>query len=55
MKSDDYIVDRTLKSPRFRAGLDLLMLRAHANEPVWWQAVKWQGLSSTLESSTTAK
>lgn len=55
MKSDDYVIDRVLKSPRFRAGLDLLMLRAHANEPVWWQAVKWQKLSSEIETTSTSK
>lgn len=55
MKADDYIIDRVLKSPRFRAGLDLLLLRAHANEPVWWQAVKWQKLSSETESTPTTK
>lgn len=55
MKSDDYGNERTLRSPRFRAGLDLLTLRAHANEPVWWQAVKWQNISNTLETSTTSK
>ncbi|MEE2770271.1 MAG: polynucleotide adenylyltransferase PcnB [Pseudomonadota bacterium] len=55
MKSDDYIIDRVLKSPRFRAGLDLLTLRAHANETVWWQAVKWQSLAHKVEKPTTAK
>lgn len=55
MKSDDYCTDRTLRSPRFRAGLDLLTLRAHANEPVWWQAVKWQNLANSLETQTTSE
>ncbi len=45
-KGDTYDVERILRAPRFRASLDLLVLRAHVNEPVWWQAAKWSNLSN---------
>ncbi|MAJ82469.1 MAG: poly(A) polymerase, partial [Legionellales bacterium] len=34
-KGDPLDPERIIRSPRFRAGLDLLTLRAHVNEPVW--------------------
>lgn len=40
--------ERIIHAPRFRAALDLLVLRAHVNEPVWWQAQKWHQLTNEI-------
>lgn len=50
-KSDDRGNHRVLNAPRFRAGYDLLLLRAHVNEPVWWQAIKWHAEAEALQSA----
>ena len=52
-KGDPLDPERIIRSPRFRAGLDLLTLRAHVNEPVWWQASKWQLLTQEHETTQT--